>query len=61
MVATDLIWHGGRPGGVAVLHPRAFGDDELVASLVNHHRAHLALVALLAQAPVLHRIFCLLF
>ena len=33
------------------LAPGALGRDELVAALVDHAHAHLALVALLAQAP----------
>ena len=37
--------------GTRVLDTRALGGDELVASLVHHTHAHLALVSLLAKAP----------
>ena len=43
-----------RPGAVLsalALQPRTLGDDHLVAPLVDHAGAHLALVALLTKTP----------
>jgi len=46
-----LVCHCRRVIRRAVLDPRTLGGDALVAALVHHDLALLALVALLAQAP----------